>query len=195
MLYYHNKLQMAQCYKRTTKNNLIRTTLLVESFVGTNFCNFANFLVVRESLYRQNHSVEAIRESLYLPNFGNFWNWFLWFILTFMTHLLALYIKAYQKHAFVINMFYIRKFCFYFFCLVYHRWERIFCFCHDREPNLKFELADKILKISYSWNFISAKFFWFTIRERQFCNLAIRKCLYPRKYVSAKLSTNKVYVR
>ena len=34
-----------------------RATLLVESFAGTNFRDFANFLVVRESLYPHNRSV------------------------------------------------------------------------------------------------------------------------------------------
>ena len=49
-------------------------TLLVKSFASTSFCDFANFLVVRECLYPQNHSVQVIRESLYPRNFSNFQN-------------------------------------------------------------------------------------------------------------------------
>ena len=49
------------------------STLLVKSFAGINFRDFANSLVVRESLYPRNRSVYIIRESLYLWNFSNFW--------------------------------------------------------------------------------------------------------------------------
>ena len=44
-------------------------TLKVESFAGTNFRDFTNFLVVRESLYTRNRSVQLIRESLHMRNF------------------------------------------------------------------------------------------------------------------------------
>ena len=49
------------------------TTLLVESFAGTNFRDFANCLVVRESLYPQDRSVHVICESLYPRNFLLIW--------------------------------------------------------------------------------------------------------------------------
>ena len=38
-------------------------TLKVESFEGRNFRDFANFSVVRESLYPRNRSVQVIRDS------------------------------------------------------------------------------------------------------------------------------------
>ena len=47
-------------------------TLKVESFAGRNFRNFANFSVVRESLYPRNRSFQIIRESLYPQNFLKF---------------------------------------------------------------------------------------------------------------------------
>ena len=40
-----------------------RFTLKVESFASRNFRDFANFSVVRESLYPQNRSFKAIHES------------------------------------------------------------------------------------------------------------------------------------
>ena len=49
-----------------------KTTLLVESFAGTNFRDFANPLVVRESLYQRNRSFQFVRESLYPQNFQIF---------------------------------------------------------------------------------------------------------------------------
>ena len=54
----------------------------------------------------------------------------------------------------------IGKFCHYFFCLIYHRWERIL-----REPNLKFEFAEQILKIGHPRKFIPANFFLLIIHE------------------------------
>ena len=50
----------------------ISTTLKVGSFPGRNFRDFANFLVVRESLYPLNCSFQVVRESLYLRNFLKF---------------------------------------------------------------------------------------------------------------------------
>ena len=38
-------------------------TLLVETFTGRNFRDFANFLVVRKSLYLRNRTFEFIREK------------------------------------------------------------------------------------------------------------------------------------
>ena len=38
-------------------------TLKVETFAGRNFRDFANFLVVRESLYPRNRTFEFIREK------------------------------------------------------------------------------------------------------------------------------------
>ena len=42
---------------------------------------------------------------------------------------------------------------------------QIFRVCQQREPTLKFELAEKILRNGLSRNFIPAKYFWSTIRE------------------------------
>ena len=51
---------------------LILTTLKVESFAGRNFRDFANFSVVRESLYPRNRNFQVVRESLYPRNFLKF---------------------------------------------------------------------------------------------------------------------------
>ena len=48
------------------------TTLKVESFAGRNFRDFANFSVVRESLYPRNRSFQVVRESLSPRNFLKF---------------------------------------------------------------------------------------------------------------------------
>ena len=49
-----------------------KNTLKVESFAGKNFRDFANFSVVRESLYPRNHNFQVVRESLYPRNFLKF---------------------------------------------------------------------------------------------------------------------------
>ena len=53
-------------------NFKIYTTLKVESFAGRNFSDFANFLVVCESLYPRNLNFQVVRESLYPRNFRKF---------------------------------------------------------------------------------------------------------------------------
>ena len=50
----------------------MQTTLKVENFAGRNFRDFANFLVVRESLYPRNGSFHVVCESLYPQNFLTF---------------------------------------------------------------------------------------------------------------------------
>ena len=45
---------------------------MVEGFAGTNFCDFANVLVIPKCLYPQNGSVQVFLESLYHGNFPNF---------------------------------------------------------------------------------------------------------------------------
>ena len=72
----------------------------------------------------------------------------------------------------------------------------MFCFRQHLEANLKLELAEKILKIGYTLEFIPAKCF-----GQQFAKVnppkhnfdfgrSRKSC--PRKFVPAKLSTNKV---
>ena len=55
---------------------------------------------------------------------------------------------------------------FLLFYLIYHGLERIYrVFFQHREPNLKFELAEKVLKIRHLQKITPAKFFWSAIRE------------------------------
>ena len=59
------------CVKLTNIPSHSGNTLFVESFAGTNFCDFAKFLVVRKSLYPRNRIAQVIRKSLYPQNFSN----------------------------------------------------------------------------------------------------------------------------
>ena len=84
----------------------------------------------------------------------------------------------------------------YFFCLIYHRWERILCFCQHHEPNLKLELAEKILKIGHTREFIPTKCFGQPFakvnpHETQFwlwpfAKVYTRVSLYPRNFLPIK---------
>ena len=131
---------------------------MVESFAGTIFRDFTKFLVVHESSYPRKRTVQVICEILYPRNISNFWTREIFWNFENCENLIFwnikyLFLLSKKRHLSTFSAFF------------HHRWERIFRFCQHREPNLKFELAEKTLKIGHSWKFILAKFFWSTIRE------------------------------
>ena len=70
-----------------------------------------------------------------------------------------------QKRLGLLIVFRLINFVSTFFALLTIDEDEYIVFVDTVKPNLKFESAEKILKIGHSRKFKSAKFFWLTIRE------------------------------